>query len=212
MAQPPRQRDAGLAIARQQRPQHQHRGAHLAHQIVGCRRRFGMTGDQGERPLALAGLIPADDDAELRQQIAHRGDIGQARQVAQDERGIGQQAGGHKRQPSILRAADGNDAIQRPAADDPNSIHAYRSFIRYCVIGGIQSGASPALRLASGQVLAQGLGPDADAPAPASAVSRHQHWVRYAPRGPLVIRHVLPIPSDRFPSPLHLPTACLKSQ
>ena len=67
-----RQRHAARAAARHQRPQHQHRGAHLAHEIVGRGRRGDVARREFERaarPRRRVGR-DADRDAVLHQKVA----------------------------------------------------------------------------------------------------------------------------------------------
>ena len=117
----------GIAEAGQQRTQHQHRGAHLAHQIIGR----GGIGDIGRRqlqhPTGMAAIgsltVERQHDAVLGQQIGHGGDIHQMRQIGQAQGLVGQQTGGHEGQGGVLGPADGNDAPQRGAADDADLVH-----------------------------------------------------------------------------------------
>ena len=121
------QRHAGLAASRQNRPQNQHRGAHLADQIVGR----GGAGDGPRRQLENAPGVAApggvavhmDVDAQLGQQVCHGRDVDQVRQVGQAKGAVGKQARGHQRQRRVLGAADTNGASQRRAAADMNAIH-----------------------------------------------------------------------------------------
>ena len=76
------QRDPRLALARQQGAQHQHRGAHLAHDVVGR----GGRGDParlerqgGAVAVAVLAGGSLDLDAVLAQQRDHGGDVGQPR-------------------------------------------------------------------------------------------------------------------------------------
>src|SRR3546814_18357774 len=50
-------------------------------------------------------------------------DVGQARQVAQRERLVGEQRAGEQRERSVLRAGNGKAAFQPFAATDENSVH-----------------------------------------------------------------------------------------
>ncbi len=89
------QRDPRLPHPRQQRPEHQDGGAHLAHDVV---RRLGI-GDRAaerERAAVIAGTVHRD--AVLGQQLRHRLDIGEPRHVGQHQPLLGQQPGGHQRQ------------------------------------------------------------------------------------------------------------------
>src|SRR3546814_13491501 len=50
-------------------------------------------------------------------------DVGQARQVAQRERLVGEQRAGEQRERSVLRAGNGKAAFQPFAATDENSVY-----------------------------------------------------------------------------------------
>jgi len=121
------QGDARFAAARDQRTQHQHRGAHLAHQIVGCRGVGDTRGLEFEHAadMAAARCVPVQrhGNAELGQEMGHGGDVGEMGQVRQHQRFVGEQAGGHQRERRVLGATDGNRALERDAARDANTIH-----------------------------------------------------------------------------------------
>ena len=78
------QRHRRLAGAGEQRPEHQHRRAHLAHHVVGCDGRGDLARLQRHPSAELALLDPGDAgrDAELIEQMAEGVDVGEARQVA----------------------------------------------------------------------------------------------------------------------------------
>src|SRR3546814_1032240 len=61
--------------------------------------------------------------AKLIEQMPEAVDIGQARQVAQRERLVGEQRAGEQRERSVLRAGNGKAAFQPFAATDENSVH-----------------------------------------------------------------------------------------
>ena len=80
-----RQRHARLPIPRDERPQHQHRGAHLAHEIVGRRGRDDAPRVERQhlaRLVLALGAAHGDGDAVLDQEMRHRGDVGDARHAA----------------------------------------------------------------------------------------------------------------------------------
>jgi hypothetical protein len=97
----PGQRDLGPAHARQQRSQNQHRGAHLAHDLVVRAHRAHPLGPQRQHPPALQRRHLA---AEAFQQRRHGADVRQARRVGQRQRLVGQQRGRHQRQAGVLGA------------------------------------------------------------------------------------------------------------
>jgi hypothetical protein len=127
MAQPPGSETSGLALARQQHAQHQHRGAHLAHQVIGRRGRGDLAGTQGQfaassdRP--RLSVLQGQLDPVLGQQAAQRGDVGQLRQVGQGQGVVGQQGRGHQRQGGVLRPADVDLALERAPAAYPDPVH-----------------------------------------------------------------------------------------
>ncbi|CAG4927213.1 unnamed protein product, partial [Acidocella sp. C78] len=112
------QRHARLAGARQQRAQHQDRGAHLAHDVIG---RLGIGDGAAHRKPLGPGLL--DGDAMLRQQLRHGRDVGERRHVLKLQPLIGQQTGDHDLQRRVLGAGNVDDALQRAAAADADSIH-----------------------------------------------------------------------------------------
>ena len=122
-----RQRDLGLALARQQRAEHQNARPHLAHQVVGRPRAGQPTGLQVEGAAAMAAVlgmaVHLDLDAETHQQVGQRRDVGEMRQVGEPQRLVGQEAGGHQRQGRVLGAGDPYLALQGSAAANENSVH-----------------------------------------------------------------------------------------
>jgi len=129
------QRHLGFAAAGQQRAQHQHRGAHLAHQIIGGRGvgdGLGVELEHAARMPPVGGLAVQDHlDTVLSQQVGHGGDVGQMRQIGEIERLVGQQAGRHQRQRRVLGATDGDGALERRTADDSDLIHGYSDLKNY---------------------------------------------------------------------------------
>ena len=123
------QRHRRLARARDQRPEHQDRRAHLADDVV---RRLGRGQlARAHRHHAAEILGPRALDlgrrAELVEQMPEAVDIGEPRQVAQRHRLLGQQRARHQRQRRILRARDGQFAGQAIAAADEDTVHGRAS-------------------------------------------------------------------------------------
>ncbi|MCY1293436.1 hypothetical protein D9M70_426950 [compost metagenome] len=113
------QRHLGLAEVRDHRTEHQDRGAHGLHQLIG--------GDQG---LDGAGvdldaelLVDHRLDAHATEQLDHGGDVVQVRQVAHSDRLVGQQGGGEDRQGRVLRAGNADFAVQANAAGNDQFVH-----------------------------------------------------------------------------------------
>src|SRR5260221_9838300 len=123
-----RQRDFRHAHARQQRPDHPETGAHPRYQFV-RRRRVDDIGGRNMQGLALilavAGAFARghDIDAVVAEDALQLRDVGKPRHVVEDQRLLGQQPGDHQRQCGILRARDGNGAVERASADNPNAVH-----------------------------------------------------------------------------------------
>ena len=109
MAQPPGSETRASPVARQQRPQHQHRGAHLAHEVVG-RRRSQVIGaarsdercGRPRRRVARPSTPCCCSSSLMVVMSASRGTL------LQRQRLVGQQRGGHQRQGGVLGAADGD--------------------------------------------------------------------------------------------------------
>ena len=76
--------------------------------------------------LRLARPLAADHDVDavIAEDALQQADVGEPRHVVEDERLIGQQARDHQRQRGVLGAGDRDGAVERPAADDANAIHA----------------------------------------------------------------------------------------
>ncbi len=114
-----RQRHFGLTEASQQRPQHQDRGAHGAHQFVRCLE----TLDRARVHLDIHPLVDHQVHAHAAQQLHGGGDILQVGDVANDDRLVGQQGGGQNRQHRVLGAGSAQFAEQRYAAIDDEFAH-----------------------------------------------------------------------------------------
>ena len=63
---------------------------------------------------------PGGAHPKLSQEIAHRRDIGEFRHVGERQRFRAHQRRGHERQGRVLRAADGDFAVERHAALNPD--------------------------------------------------------------------------------------------
>ncbi len=116
-----RQRNAGLARARQQRAQHQDRGAHLRDDVVG---RLGVSDVAADRQgMAGAVLDILDRDAVLFEQQPHGGDVVDPWHVAEHHALRRQQARHQQLQGGVLGAADRDLAVQRASATDQETVH-----------------------------------------------------------------------------------------
>ncbi len=159
------QRHLRLAMAGHQRPQHQDRSAHLAHQIVW---RTGLR-DPARRQFQYPALVAAigrlavqmNFDTKLGQQIGHGGDVGHMGQIAQGQRLFAQKRGSHQRQRCVLGATYRDLALQAVAAAYANSVHETpdarralpqgRSTICWVLLDGCQ-------RLKPGRILSAAMG------------------------------------------------------
>ena len=117
---PAGQRHPRFPHARHQRPQHQERRAHLAHDVV---RRHGVADGSADRqrPPIVGGTLHGH--TVMLQQARHVERVRQQRHVAQHQPLIRQQPRGHQRQAGVFRPADHDFAVQRSPATDPNSVH-----------------------------------------------------------------------------------------
>ncbi len=120
IAQPPGKRDIGVPVARHQRPQHQDRGAHGLHQLIGrdeTGQRAGLDQDCG-RPGAASDARPCAPGASRSWSISRsRGTL------VERHRRIGQEGGGQDRQGGVLGAGSPHLAVQRVPACDEEFIH-----------------------------------------------------------------------------------------
>src|SRR3546814_2389728 len=103
----------------------QYRCPHFANDVVG--RDGGCDLASAQRHDAAKILRPAALDhgryAKLIEQMPEAVDVGQARQVAQRERLVGEQRAGEQRERSVLRAGTGKAAFQPFAATDRSEEH-----------------------------------------------------------------------------------------
>jgi hypothetical protein len=112
------QRHLGPPASREQRAEHQHRGAHGLHELVGR----GRIGDPC-RVEAHLGAGALDFDAHLPEKPRHGGDVDEPRHVGEPERLCAEERGAHDRQRGVLRARNRHLAFERPAAADLELIH-----------------------------------------------------------------------------------------
>ena len=123
-----RQRDLGLAHARQQRRQHPEARAHLGDEFIGRGGVDDMFGRDVQRAAAIGVVARAfagdhDVDAVIAENALELDDVGETRHVVEDQRVLGQQAGDHQRQRGVLGARNRNGAVEPLPADDAYPIH-----------------------------------------------------------------------------------------
>ncbi len=112
------QRDARLAEAREQRPEHEERGAHRLHEIVRCL----VAVDAGGADASTAR--PAlDRRAEILEQTQRRPHVDDVGQVAHLARFVGEQRREEDRQRGVLRPRDRHLTLQPPSAPHQDGIH-----------------------------------------------------------------------------------------
>ncbi len=124
----PGQRDARASGARQQRPQHQGRGAHGLHQLVGSLGRGAQAAAVDGGAVMGAPVSQLDLGAHGHQQLARSLNVAHVGHVLQDHRLIGEQSRSHGRQRGILGPADANRAQQRIPPANYEFIHFSLSF------------------------------------------------------------------------------------
>ena len=122
-----RHRHPRFAHARDQRRQHPEARTHFRDQFIGR----GGVDDIGRRNMQrLSGIgrlarplaADRDIDAVIAEDALQRGDIGKPRHIVENERLVGEETRDHQRQRGVLRARDRDGAVERPAADNANSI------------------------------------------------------------------------------------------
>ena len=127
MAQPPGSETVARPARASSGPQHQDRGAHPAHQLVGRRGVGDLAGAEREHPPRIAAApgvaVHADLDAVLGEQVRQRRDVSEVGDVRERERLFGEQARRHQRQGRVLGAKDLDLTLERAAAPDPNTVH-----------------------------------------------------------------------------------------
>ncbi len=122
------QRHTCHTTPRHQRPQHQNRCPHFADQIIGCGCRCDFLGRHFQNPTGMAAIgrmaVQMQRDTMLPQQVGHRCDIGQMRQVGKGQRLIGQKGCCHQRKGRILGTANCNFALQAATAGNLDLVHS----------------------------------------------------------------------------------------
>ncbi len=113
------QRHFGLAIARDQRTEHQDRRTHGAHEVVG--RDAGIFRPRID--VHFHAIVEDHAHAHAAEQFNEGGDVVQVRYVADADRLVGKQAGSEDGQDGVLRAGNADLAIERLAAADQDLGH-----------------------------------------------------------------------------------------
>ena len=114
-----RERDPRPAVPREERAEHQHRGAHRLDEVVG-----GLVGrealDAHRRP-TVARIV--DLRAELLEHPEHRADVAHPREVRELDGVPGQQARGETGERRVLGAPDLDAPREPQASRDPKLVH-----------------------------------------------------------------------------------------
>ena len=92
--------------------------------IVRARKVHGLA---GAGLLADALAVDRIVDAMIAKDARKLGDVGEPRQVFQNQRLIGEQGGDHQRQRGVLRSRDRYRAGETPPTDDANTVHCHPS-------------------------------------------------------------------------------------
>ena len=124
-----RQGDTGVAEAREQWAQHQHRSPHLLYQFVG---RDGIDEPASLNLHAVAVFFVGKGgiNAQFFEQAAHGGDVTDARNVAQHHTLVRKQRRRYRWQRGVLCAADRNAAFEGSPPFNKKLVH--RSDFRNC--------------------------------------------------------------------------------
>jgi hypothetical protein len=113
------ERYVGGAEAREQGAEHQNRGAHGLHQLVGREMLLDARGVHLDAHL----LVDRERDAHAAQQLDHGRDVLQMRHVRHRHRPVCQEAARENRQSGVLRARDADLALERNPAVNLQLIH-----------------------------------------------------------------------------------------
>jgi len=117
-----RQRHPRPPQPRQQRPEHQHRGAHGLDQFVGGQRLQRRARLQRHAAALAVGLHL---HPHVLQQAAHGGHVAQARHVAQRHRLVGEQGGAEFGQGGVFGTGNRHLAMQAVAAVYAQFVHGW---------------------------------------------------------------------------------------
>ena len=117
-----RQGDVGASETRDQRAEHQDRGAHGLHQLIGCKAFL----DRRAVDLDPHPLVDGHCGAHAPEQLHRGGDVLQMRHVGDDDRVVGQQRRGEDGQRGVLGARDAHFALERHAALNLQLVHSAR--------------------------------------------------------------------------------------
>jgi hypothetical protein len=118
-----------LAHARDQRRDHPEARAHARDQFIGRRGVDDVGGGNVQRlpvVLGFTGPLAAhhDIDAVIAEDALKLADIGEARDIVENERLIGEQARDHQRQGGVLGARDRDGSVELLPTGDANAVHA----------------------------------------------------------------------------------------
>jgi len=120
IAQPPGSDTSASPAARHQRAEHEDRGAHGLDHLVGRIR----LAQRGRVHLHMHALANRDVNAHATEQLDHRGDVLQVRDVRDRHRPVGEQGAREDRQRRVLGARDAHFALERHATLDLQLVHA----------------------------------------------------------------------------------------
>ena len=114
-----RRRDDHAAAAREQRPGQQERRADPPRELLV---ELGLL-DLGGVDADVVRPGPLDLRAEIREQLDHRLDVADARDVRELDRLVREQAGGENREGAVLVARGADPAVQRNRTLDHERLH-----------------------------------------------------------------------------------------
>ena len=116
------QRHLRLALAGEQRPQHEDGGAHPPDDVVG---RLAVEHGRAveDEPAGAAGQVPRLGAQHLKE-APHRAHVGDVGHVAKLQGLRREEGGGHQGQGGVLRAADLDGAVEGHAPLDDQPVHA----------------------------------------------------------------------------------------
>ena len=106
-----RKRNAGMAKARHQRAEHQHRSAHLLHQFVG-RQGIEQLARLNLDAVAVFLVLDRRINSQLVEQAAQGPNVAHARDIAQGHALVRKQRGRDRRQRRVLRPPDCDPAFE----------------------------------------------------------------------------------------------------